>query len=251
MRNRCKLQLIVALSIIISPISEVLAITIDSPIIRTVTIQPIVVSDDDGSNTATFLGSLSQQTAIEDFIDVTWSQAGIDVNFLEANAWNNSFANQGNSQPRSGLDLDMIVGLADEAGVTHANTDFINMFFVNIPAGFDILNENHAAGFAFVGGNGITQFVGSGLLDSNQNIIADVVAHEIGHNLGLFHTEDGINNLMSPDGTSTELTGDQIVAVLNNDFAIDSGVAPVPIPAAVWLFGSGLIGLVSFSRKKR
>ena len=27
--------------------------------------------------------------------------------------------------------------------------------------------------------------------------------------------------------------------------------APVPVPAAVWLFGSGLLGLASFSRKKR
>jgi hypothetical protein len=26
--------------------------------------------------------------------------------------------------------------------------------------------------------------------------------------------------------------------------------APVPVPAAVWLFGSGLIGLIGFARKK-
>jgi hypothetical protein len=27
-------------------------------------------------------------------------------------------------------------------------------------------------------------------------------------------------------------------------------VTPVPLPAAVWLFGSGLLGLISFARRK-
>ena len=30
-----------------------------------------------------------------------------------------------------------------------------------------------------------------------------------------------------------------------------SGVAPVPVPAAVWLFGSGLLGLVAVARRRR
>ena len=28
-------------------------------------------------------------------------------------------------------------------------------------------------------------------------------------------------------------------------------VAPVPVPAAVWLFGSGLLGLVGLARRKK
>jgi hypothetical protein len=31
---------------------------------------------------------------------------------------------------------------------------------------------------------------------------------------------------------------------------VGDGVSAVPVPAAVWMFGSGLIGLVSFSRRK-
>ncbi|MCK4708494.1 MAG: VPLPA-CTERM sorting domain-containing protein [Gammaproteobacteria bacterium] len=27
--------------------------------------------------------------------------------------------------------------------------------------------------------------------------------------------------------------------------------SPVPVPAAIWLFGSGLIGLISIARKKK
>jgi len=34
-------------------------------------------------------------------------------------------------------------------------------------------------------------------------------------------------------------------------FALQGSFAPVPIPAAVWLFGSGLIGLVSMARRKK
>jgi hypothetical protein len=33
--------------------------------------------------------------------------------------------------------------------------------------------------------------------------------------------------------------------------AIDIGVAAVPVPAAVWLFGSGLLGLIGVARRKK
>ena len=38
---------------------------------------------------------------------------------------------------------------------------------------------------------------------------------------------------------------------LNNAWAVQSGdVSAVPVPAAAWLFGSGLIGLIGFARRK-
>lgn len=246
MLNRSYLKVIVTLSLIL-PLSSVLAM----PITHSVTIQPIVVSDDDGSNTATFFGSLNQKSSIETLIDSVWGQAGIDVNFLNATSWNNSFVNNGDENPRPGIDLNLTVNAAEDAGKTHENLDFINIFFVNTAAGFSLKDDSHVAGFAFINNNGISQFVGSDLLSFGQQIIADVVAHEIGHNLGLVHTEDGINNLMSPNGIGNTLTSDQIAIVLNSNFAIEADVTTIPVPAAVWLFGSGLIGLVSFSRKKR
>jgi hypothetical protein len=30
-----------------------------------------------------------------------------------------------------------------------------------------------------------------------------------------------------------------------------TGVNPVPVPAAIWLFGTGLIGLVGFSKRRK
>ncbi|MCK4823198.1 VPLPA-CTERM sorting domain-containing protein [bacterium] len=32
---------------------------------------------------------------------------------------------------------------------------------------------------------------------------------------------------------------------------IPEGVAPVPVPAAVWLFGSGLIGLIGMAKRSK
>ena len=38
--------------------------------------------------------------------------------------------------------------------------------------------------------------------------------------------------------------------VTGDDFPV-SGTSPVPVPAAVWLFGSGLVGLVGVARRRR
>ena len=44
----------------------------------------------------------------------------------------------------------------------------------------------------------------------------------------------------------------QIEGIANLDGNVDlSGAPAVPIPAAVWLFGSGLLGLVGVARRKR
>jgi len=53
--------------------------------------------------------------------------------------------------------------------------------------------------------------------------------------------DESINQTGSPFGEA------DIIAI----GAISSGVAAVPVPAAVWLFGSGLLGLVSVARRKK
>ena len=46
----------------------------------------------------------------------------------------------------------------------------------------------------------------------------------------------------------------QIEGIANFDGAVDlsgGGPAPIPVPAAAWLFGSGLVGLVGVARRRR
>lgn len=195
-----------------------------------VTVQIIQTALDNGQSPATLLGSSSQQADIESRVDAIWAQAGIDILFLPTvTRFNNSFAYQGTSEPRPMSDLDSIHTLAQAVGVLNANPTIINMFFVKVVPGFEPLSEYSAAGLAQVGSDGIAQYVGDKLLDSegNREAIASVVAHEIGHNLGLRHTSDGTANLMSPNGTSAQLSEEQISAVLQTTFRYDS-IAFIP-----------------------
>jgi len=46
----------------------------------------------------------------------------------------------------------------------------------------------------------------------------------------------------------------QVIQIVNTDAALlnyDFFTTPVPVPAAAWLFGSGLLGLIGFARRKK
>ena len=66
-----------------------------------------------------------------------------------------------------------------------------------------------------------------------------------------------LNSLVTLDGgiDLTDATGindvGQIIANGSNGHAYLLTTAAVPVPASAWLFSSGLIGLVSFSRKRK
>ena len=165
-----------------------------------VTINPIVVSNDDGSNTAEFFGDAAQEAEIKRLIDVIYLTAGVDIEFLPTQFYNNTFANIGDGtmgpdgeRPRG--DLFTIVQAGDAAGVGSPDPLVIDLYAVSINPGFP-----PAIGLAFVGAPGTTIQVGDGNPETENGRIRTSVltAHEIGHNLGLGHVFDTPGNLLSP-----------------------------------------------------
>lgn len=230
-----------------------LAINPAMDITQLVRVQPILVGNSDGSNRAEFFGNSSQQSIIEGFIDDIWAQAGIDVDFLPSTTWDSTRANNG-----LGLfGANGTINSADAAGVNHPDPSVINMYFVN-QVGGSAHSENSASGVGVVGGSGVRQFVGTNLLDDTggQEVIASVVAHEIGHNFGLPHIVMFQNLMQAANSPNDgeELNSGQIATALNSGLSVDVVVTPpppVPLPAAAWLFGSALLGLVGVRRRRR
>ena len=184
---------------------------------RRVYVQPIIVSNSNGSNTAEYFGTSEQAAEIMRLIDEIYLQANVDIEFLTPTTLNDSFTNVGNSSTRPTSDLNTIVNNGDSVGVGNSDPLVIDAYFVEVAAGFSNQRENVANGLAFVDGNGTTIHVGDSLptFVKGRGVVSRVVAHEIGHNLGLVHTSDG-NNLM---GQGSEINSSQRNTILNSQFA--------------------------------
>jgi Metallo-peptidase family M12B Reprolysin-like len=207
---------IVALTLCSDRVEATITVNPAMPIDREVVVQLIQAFESNGTNPATVLGNAAQRLSIELALDQIWAQAGINVTLLATvTPYNSSFALDANDSggTRPFGDLNTIFVQASSAGVLNTG-NVINTIFVNHVPGFPVLGENSAAGLAAVSGNRIAMYTGDNLLgfQNGLDIIASVFAHEIGHNLGLNHTADGIANLMSPNGSSQQLDASQIAA---------------------------------------
>ncbi len=182
---------------------------------KRILVQPIIVSNNNGSNTAEFLGTAEEEATIKRLIDEIYLQANVDIEWVAPRTWNNSFANVGTSSTRPTSDLNIILEDGDDAGVGNSNPLIIDAYFVEVAAGFSNQSENVVNGLAFVGANGTTVHVGDNLptFENGREVVASVVAHELGHNFGLSHIND-VNNLLysGPE----QRVGDEISAAQRN-----------------------------------
>ena len=226
-------------------------------------VRPIVVSNNNGGNTATFFGDAETQAEIEALIDDIYAQANIDVIWEEAVSYNNTFANTGNtSDTRSTDDLEQIVDRGDAVGVGSANANVIDAYFVQIAPGFGDVKKNTANGLAFVSSSGTAIHIGDDLLDFQVGleVIAGVVAHELGHNLGLLHVEAASNLLNSGSSVASNrnyfLTPGQVdsiqdspltTSIGSSDAAVSSGRGDATAAGlSATLAGDGTVTVVEF-----
>ena len=187
-----------------------------------VTVQPIIAANSDGSNQAEFFGNAQQQADILARIDEIFDVANVDIEFLPARRVNDTFFNVGNnpSGERPSNDLDRIVSSGDRNGLGSSNPNVIDIYFVEQVPAFRDLGDGTANGLAFVGSSGIAMHVGDDLVRTSggRATIAEVTAHEIGHNLGLSHVNTS-NNLLVSSGSGTNLTDSQINTILGSSLS--------------------------------
>lgn len=186
---------------------------------ETIRIQPIIVSNSNGSNTAEFFGNASQAQDIQRRVDQIFAQADVDVEWLSARQWSNTSVNLAQTP------FNDIFPLGDNSGVGNSNPLIIDMYFTEVVPLAGDTGENTVNGRAFIDANGVIMHVGDNLVDfaGGRDIIASVVAHEVAHNLGLEHVTNDTDNLMfSPGNLSTgdEITSAQANTIIASRFTV-------------------------------
>lgn len=158
-------------------------------------VQPIQVCDDNGIVCA-------QVEFFEAITDKIWGQANIDISFLPLNQLNDSTYLTTDENEFSDLSFSGSAGAFGRHPDSTRTQGPINLWFVDV---IETTTGLIQFGNAWVGQNGV--LVSDDIFDFNNGIgRLDVIAHEIGHNLGLRHSTFGAgpaNNVMTGGGSRT------------------------------------------------
>ena len=139
--------------------------------------------------------------------------------------------------------------------MTDDNTD---SFLIEIPDGYKLdtlfLTTSNASGPQdFNGGSaiisintGFASYLSTGggpVLNSTTPEIINLITPTLNAN-GISQIDAGVYGMGVTAGSATQ------EGAFSLDYMLEMNVAPVPIPAAAWLFGSALLGLVGIGRRR-
>ncbi len=141
----------------------------------------------------------------------------------------------------STADADILAGFAPEITTYfNAGGDIFANSGANDPSFYDFLPASTLASAASISGSfGFTETAAGAAIGITSGQINGFATHN------RFFDFDS-------DFTVFETRSDEVISIGIRDARIDDGgvVPQVPIPAAVWLFGSGLLGLIGMRRSK-
>ncbi len=196
-------------------------------------------------------GSSATTTYAADWFELTnTGTSAVDITGWKMDDNSNLYANAVAFRGITSIDAGKSVVFleTDAIGTTDATKDasFKTAWFgANVPTGFLIGNYGGSGvGLgAAVAGDAVNIFNSTGTLMANVVWGLGTVGTSFNNAAGLNNATISTLSVVGTNGAFTSVTGAEIGS--------PGTVSSVPVPAAVWLFGTGLIGLTGFARKHK